>query len=66
MTETYWIDCTLNGAVIASYPFRVPSSLAAPPTPDHAAMIADAKENLTNQGIAFPPYAGIAFPMRRG
>lgn len=60
-----FVECRRGSAVIATYEVSVPASLAAPPVmPDREDLISEAKTNLTNQGLAFPPYEGIEFRIR--
>lgn len=55
------VRCWKGGSLLATYDFVVPGSLAAPAVLNQEKLIAEAKENLTNEGRAFPPYEGITF-----
>ncbi len=58
-----FVDCVRDKQVIASYDFAYAETT--PPTrPSHQSLIAEAKTNITNQGIAFLPYAEIEFKVR--
>jgi hypothetical protein len=61
--KTYLVRCKLKGQLLAEYEFKVPvpmdSSKSRPPTREH--LVSEAKTNLTNQGLATPPYEGIEF-----
>jgi len=59
-----WVHCKRDGQVIASYDFGLAESLGPSSPPERSALILEAKTNLTNQGIAFPPYDGITFDVR--
>lgn len=63
--ERYFVDCTVNGVLIASYYFDVPHSLAGPGTPDQDHLVEQAKAQLANEGKAHPPFAGVRFRVRR-
>jgi len=55
------VECWKNGKLLQAYPFTVPGSLAAPPTPIWSNLVEEAKGNLTADGLAIPPYDGITF-----
>jgi hypothetical protein len=58
-----WFHCVRDGKRFASYDFGIPIPLAvskaAPPT--NQKLEDEAKTNLTNQRLAFPPYTGVTF-----
>ncbi len=59
------VECWRNGQLLASYPSSLTGTLAGPPpAPDEEGLIDDAKTQLTNEGLAFPPYSGIEFRIR--
>lgn len=59
-----FVECVRDGQVIASYSFGYAETLGPSMPPSHQSLIAEAKTNLTNQAIAYPPYAGIEFKIR--
>ena len=62
----YLVDCKRGGALIATYEFPQGITLAGPPpAPDREFLEREAKGNLTQQRLAFPPYADITFHIRR-
>jgi hypothetical protein len=58
------VACKRDGKYIASYEFGYGSALMASPTPPGEKLIADAKNNLSSEGKARPPYDGITFEVR--
>jgi hypothetical protein len=59
-----FVDCVRDGQVVASYDFGYAETQGPSMPPNHQSLIAEAKTNLTNQAIAYPPYAGIEFKVR--
>jgi len=67
-TETvkYSVDCKRSGALLATYEFSQGVTLAGPPPqPTRESLENDAKENLAREGVAFPPFEGVTFHIRR-
>jgi hypothetical protein len=62
---TIYVDCLRDGKLIRTYDFLYPASLAAPASPDTEQLILEAKENLSTEGLAKPPFEGIRFRVRR-
>ena len=63
----YIVDCRRGPEVIASYELPQAETLAGPPPqPVREALEKDAKENLSLQGLAHPPFDGVTFHIRRG
>lgn len=60
-----FVDCVHDGRVIASYQFGYGETTAPTAPPTHQSLVAKAKTNLTNERLAFPPYDGIEFKVRR-
>jgi hypothetical protein len=64
LQEIYEVDCvrTADGSVIRCYELR------SHPLPgqetDHAQLVQDAQSNMTDEGLANPPYRGITFTVR--
>lgn len=62
-----YVDCSRAGAVFRTYDFGIPIPLTGWPglSPQDGERLKDeAKGNLTNEGLAGPPYAGITFRVR--
>lgn len=65
MNRTVTVECWRGGQLIASYDSVLTGTLAAPPpAPDKEQLINDAKTQLTNDRLAFPPYTDIEFRIR--
>ena len=62
--QQVFVDCVRDGQVIASYDFGVPEAQLPSMPPSNQSLISEAKTNLTNLGVAFPPYVGIEFNVR--
>ena len=63
---TIFVDCLRDGKVIRTYDFLCPATLAKPPVlPSNDHLIEEAKTNLSNEGLAMPPFAGITFATHR-
>jgi len=63
---TYFVDCKRGGTLIATYEFSQGVTAAGPPPPPlREKLEQDAKENLSQQRLAFPPFAVITFHIRR-
>ncbi len=61
--EFYEVDC----AGFKDAPSRTYEFITTPlrgQTTDHNALIEEAKSNLTTEGLAKPPYAGVIFKVR--
>jgi hypothetical protein len=59
------VDCIRDGKIIASYQLGIPGSLIFDPVIDRPKLEYEAKGNLSNDRLAFPPYAGITFNIRK-
>lgn len=61
------VECRLNGKLIKTYDGMGYGRTLGPsaPPPDES-FINEAKNALTNDGLARPPYAGFQFKVRRG
>ena len=55
------VHCKQGGKTIRSYDFGYAETAVPSNLPDREAIIADAKNNLVQERIAFPPYDGIEF-----
>ncbi len=63
---TYLVDCKRRGELLATYELSQAETVAGPPPqPTREALEREAKENLAQQGLAFPPFDGITFHIRR-
>jgi hypothetical protein len=62
---TVYVDCLRDGKLVRTYVFLCPASLAAPALPDGERVVLEAKENLSTEGLAKPPFEGIKFTVRR-
>ena len=61
----YFIDCKRGGTLLATYEFSQGDTLAGPPPqPARELLEKQAKENLAQQRLAFPPFEGITFHIR--
>ena len=60
-----FVDCHRDDKIIATYELGEVSGLLHGPKPDASELIAHAQTNLTNERIAFPPYEGVTFTIRR-
>ena len=60
---TVWVHCYRRGTHIRTYDFGVPIPLdaSAYTPPAREQLEADAKTQLTDEGLAAPPYDGITF-----
>lgn len=58
-----WVHCYQGDTLLRSYAFGVAETLndAALRLPTREELEAEAKTNLTNEGLAWPPYDGIRF-----
>lgn len=61
--RTIWVHCYRDGTHLKSYDVKVPETMndAAVRQPAAKELEDQAKNNLTNEGLVFPPYAGISF-----
>ena len=55
------VDCRRNGESIRVYDFGLPESLGLTVSPSKQELIDQAKSNLTNERLAFPPWADVEF-----
>ncbi len=62
-----WVHCYKGGTLLRSYDFSVPATLndAGVQLSASASLEAQAKTNLTNEHLAWPPYAEISFNIER-
>jgi hypothetical protein len=61
----YLVDCKRGGKLLATYEFAQAETAAGPPPqPTRESLEKDAKANLIQQGLAFPPFDGITFHIR--
>jgi hypothetical protein len=58
-----WVHCYKEGTILRSYDFGVGETLndSAVQQPARKSLEDQAKTNLTNESLDFPPYAGISF-----
>lgn len=58
-----WVHCYKGDALLRSYDFGVgiPLDASALELPTREALETEAKTNLTNERLAYPPYEGIKF-----
>ena len=62
----YFVDCRRGGILLATYELPQPVTAAgAPPQPDRETHEKEAKNNLAQQRLAFPPFDGITFHIRQ-
>lgn len=60
-----FIDCFRDGMLLKTYEYGEPiGSIPGKPQSDEK-LKEEAKNDLTNDGLAFPPYDGIRFAIRR-
>ncbi len=59
-----FVDCWGGGKIIATYDFGLPQAILPGKSPDNAELIEEARSQLTNDRLAFPPYDGITFKVR--
>jgi hypothetical protein len=62
---TVTVNCRRDGKLIAAYPISYAVTLGPSAPPSRESFIAEAKANLTNEGLARPPYEGIQFEVVR-
>jgi hypothetical protein len=63
--KTVTVVCLQGGQELARYSYKYPQNLLGQDVlPDRNQLINDTKTALTNDGKAFPPYAGIDFDVR--
>jgi hypothetical protein len=55
------VDCRRNGESIRTYDFGLPESLGLTVPPSRQSLIDQAKDNLTTERLAFPPWEDIEF-----
>ena len=60
------VDCVRvrDQNIIASYPLSYALTLGPSSPPPREKLIADAKENLARQGLAYSPFVGVIFVIR--
>jgi len=58
-----WVHCYQRASLLRSYDFGIAETLndAALRLPTREDLETEAKTNLTNEGLAWPPYDGIKF-----
>jgi hypothetical protein len=61
MDQEIIVECWKDGELLVAYPFTVFASLTSTTVVAPDELIAEAKANLTKDGIALPPYEGIEF-----
>jgi hypothetical protein len=59
------VDCWRDGKLLVSYEMGYARTLGPTVPPPDEGFITEAKDNLTNAGLARPPYEGISFKVRR-
>jgi hypothetical protein len=59
-----FVDCFRAGEFVVSYDFGIPQPIMPGLPPDVDQLIDEAKTNLSNDRLAFPPYEGITFKIR--
>ena len=59
------VNCRRDGKLLAAYQLGYAVTLGPSALPSRETFISEAKMNLTNQGLAFPPYTGIQFEVVR-
>jgi hypothetical protein len=61
--RTVWVHCYRNGSLLRSYDFGVPETLndTAVKQPTAQELEDQARDNLTTERLAKPPYAGFTF-----
>lgn len=65
MIQKISVDCRRRGELIASYKYGLPAEMGAPlALSDEERLIDQAKEQLTNDRLAFPPHDDITFHIR--
>jgi hypothetical protein len=62
---TIYADCLRDGKVIRTYDFLCPATLGPSAPPSNEQLISEAKNNLSNERLAAPPFEGITFQVRR-
>ncbi len=60
-----YVDCLRDGVVIKTLELGEPIGMLPGTLPDQKALEAQAQEALTNDRVAFPPYEGITYRVRR-
>ena len=60
-----FVDCWRDGKLLASYEFGYGRAQDGSGSPPDASFVAEAKDNLTNERLARPPYEGIRFQVVR-
>jgi hypothetical protein len=62
---TIYVDCLRHGKIFKTFGYGYPASAAGPSAPpDKETLELQAKNDLSNLGLAWPPYEGIEFPVR--
>lgn len=59
------VKCLRGADLIASYEFGYGITIGPSSPPTDECLMDGAKTNLTNEGIAFPPYEGVTFKILR-
>ncbi|UNC16582.1 hypothetical protein FE249_20660 (plasmid) [Acidiphilium multivorum] len=63
--STVFVDCIIDGNIIRTYDFLVPYTTVPGIPPSDGELISEAKNNLSVEKIAAPPFANIKFVVRR-
>jgi hypothetical protein len=62
---TIFVDCFRDGTLMRTYDFLCPATLGPTTPPRDEDLILEAKNNLSTERLAAPPYDGIRFVVRR-
>lgn len=62
---TIFVDCFRAATLIRTYDFLCPATLGPTTTPRDEELILEAKNNLSTEQLAQPPFDGIRFVVRR-
>ena len=62
---TIYVDCLRDGMLIRTYDFLCPATLGPSAPPADEQLILQAKDNLSTERLAAPPFEGIKFEVRR-
>lgn len=63
--HTIFVDCIREGTLIRTYDFLCPGTVGPTAPPSDEELIRGAKENLSNERLASPPFDQIIFVVRR-
>lgn len=60
------VDCRKDGTLVRTYTYTVPGTAVGPPAPPPDEVLeGQAKSDLATERLAFPPYEGFKFNIRR-